>query len=55
MAGTDDTFECDACGNRVSVDEARRTKTMGGLDPTRWQTVCCPACGSRLKTVFVGE
>jgi hypothetical protein len=27
---------------------------MGGLDPDKWQTLCCPDCGSRLKTVFVG-
>ncbi len=36
MTETDETFECDACGDRVSLDEARRTKTIGGLDPRTW-------------------
>jgi len=28
---------------------------MGGLDPMKWQTLCCPSCGSRLQTIYVGE
>jgi hypothetical protein len=28
---------------------------MGDLDPTTWQTFCCPNCRSRLKTGFVGN
>jgi uncharacterized protein (UPF0212 family) len=28
---------------------------MGDLDPTKWQTLCCPHCGNRLKTVFVAD
>lgn len=49
-----DAIECDTCQRAVATDEATRTETMGDLDRTRWQTLCCPHCGSRLKTVFVG-
>ncbi|WP_265109784.1 hypothetical protein [Halosolutus halophilus] len=52
---TGEEFECDTCGAVLAFEDARRTKTMGGLDPTKWQTLCCPNCGSRLKTVFVDE
>jgi hypothetical protein len=38
----------------VSADDAIRGETMGGLDPETWQTLSCPHCGNRLKTVFVG-
>jgi Zn finger protein HypA/HybF involved in hydrogenase expression len=51
----DDTFQCDVCDAVVDGGDAHRRKTYGGLDPERWQTLCCPNCGSRLKTVFVGE
>jgi hypothetical protein len=34
-------------------DEARRTETMGDLDPETWQTLNCPRCGDRLATVFI--
>ena len=27
---------------------------MGNLDPETWQTLSCPHCSNRLKTVFVG-
>jgi hypothetical protein len=50
----DDSLQCDTCDAVVDVAEARRSETYGGLDPTTWQTLCCPHCGSRLKTVFVG-
>ena len=49
-----DDFHCDTCDQRVPREEATRTATMGDLDPTSWQTLCCPDCGNRLKTVFVG-
>jgi DNA-directed RNA polymerase subunit RPC12/RpoP len=52
---TDETFDCGTCDRTVSRDEARRSETYGGLDPEKWQTLCCPDCGSRLKTVFVGR
>ena len=55
MSESDGPFECDTCDATVQFDEARRAKTMGGLDPTKWQTLCCPHCGSRLQTVFVGD
>jgi len=48
-------FTCDGCGTTVEASDAIRTETMGDLDPTTWQTLCCPTCGSRLKTVFVGD
>jgi predicted RNA-binding Zn-ribbon protein involved in translation (DUF1610 family) len=55
MGGADDTYTCDACGATTSRSEALRRETMGGLDPDRWQTLCCPDCGGRLKTVLIGE
>lgn len=48
-------LDCENCGTEVAFEEARRTKTVGGLDPEKWQTLCCPNCGTRLKTVFVGD
>jgi hypothetical protein len=51
----DETFTCDGCGRTVTREAATRTATMGDLDPDRWQTLCCPGCGSRLQTVLVGE
>ena len=50
-----DTLECDTCDRTVDADAAVRRETMGDLDPTKWQTFCCPHCGARLKTVFVGN
>lgn len=50
-----DSLECDTCGREVPAEEARRTKTYGDLDQTKWQTLCCPHCGTRLRTVFVGN
>ena len=55
MTDADGPFECDTCEDRVAFEDARRAKTMSGLDPTKWQTLCCPDCGSRLKTVYVGD
>lgn len=55
MSGDDDPIECDTCDATVSFEDAIRRETMGGLDPKRWQTLCCPECGSRLETVFVGD
>jgi len=51
---TDETLTCEECGETVPREAATRTETMGSLDPTKWQTLCCPTCGARLKTVFVG-
>ncbi|WP_440766937.1 hypothetical protein [Natronorubrum sp. DTA7] len=55
MSDSDGPFDCDGCGAAVALEDARRTKTMGGLDPAKWQTLCCPDCGSRLRTVYVGD
>lgn len=56
MPGIDDVgpLRCGTCDRSVSPDEAVRTRTYGDLDPDRWQTLCCPDCGRRLKTVFLG-
>lgn len=54
MDDADDLF-CDTCEQSVDREEAVRTETLGGLDPKKWQTLCCPSCGNRLKTVFVGD
>ena len=52
MENHDDSYECDTCGTVVDAAEARRRETFGDLDPSKWQTLCCPNCGARLKTVF---
>jgi DNA-directed RNA polymerase subunit RPC12/RpoP len=49
-----DSLECGTCGAEVAGDEAIRRKTFGDLDSDRWQTLCCPDCGARLRTIFVG-
>ncbi|WP_188852592.1 hypothetical protein [Haloarcula argentinensis] len=46
--------ECDTCGRSVSAEEAIRRETFADLDTNRWQTLCCPNCGARLRTIFVG-
>lgn len=51
----DDAFYCETCDREVSREEVIRTKTIGGLDPERFQTFCCPDCGNRLETVFVAD
>lgn len=50
----DDTYYCDQCDEAVARQEAVRTETFAALDPDKWQVLCCPTCGRRLKTVFVG-
>jgi hypothetical protein len=47
-------LSCDACDREGDREGAIRSETFGDLDPAKWQTLCCPDCGSRLKTVFVG-
>lgn len=54
MTGTD-SLACVNCGSTVDSADATRSKTMGDLDPSKWQTLCCPTCGGRLKTIFVGD
>ncbi len=54
MTDAEDTFECGGCDRVVTTGEARRTKPMADIDSTTWQTLCCPGCGTRLKTVYVG-
>jgi hypothetical protein len=49
-----DSFHCDACDRDVPREEATRTETLGDLDSEKWQAFCCPHCGRKLKTVFVG-
>jgi Zn finger protein HypA/HybF involved in hydrogenase expression len=50
-----DDLRCEQCDASVPRSEAVRRETMGDLDPETWQTLCCPSCGGRLKTVFVGD
>jgi hypothetical protein len=54
MALPEEPLAC-ACGASVDPEEATRTKTYGDLDPTKWQALCCPTCGRKLETVFVGD
>ncbi|UIO99442.1 hypothetical protein Hbl1158_13060 [Halobaculum sp. CBA1158] len=51
----DGEYACDNCGAEFTASEAIRTETMGDLDADAWQTLCCPTCGARVKTVFVGD
>ncbi len=53
--GVPETLACDTCDREVPSSDARRRETYGGLDPEKWQTLCCPHCGDRLRTVFVGD
>lgn len=55
MVDLDEPLYCKQCDQGVDGDDAIRRETMGGLDSAKWQTFCCPTCGRRLKTVFVGE
>jgi len=50
-----DYLDCDGCGATVAFEDAIRSETLGSLDPDVWQTLCCPTCGARLRTVFVGD
>lgn len=53
MTDTTQRFECDASSRVVAFTDAIRTKPMAGIDPKKWQTLCCPNCGRRLETVYV--
>lgn len=53
--GGDSELSCSVCDETVSRADAIVCGTMGDLDPDSWQTLCCPTCGNRLKTVFVGS
>ena len=55
MPDSDAEFYCETCEQPVARDDVIRTETMGGLDPKKWQTFCCPDCGNRLETVFVAD
>lgn len=46
---------CEVCERSVERSAASVCGTMGDLDPEKWQTLCCPECGARLKTIFVGN
>ncbi|WP_276260253.1 hypothetical protein [Haloglomus litoreum] len=54
MPGVPDSFHCGTCDREIDREAATRTETFADLDPTKWQSLCCPDCGQRLKTVFVG-
>ncbi|WP_167551884.1 MULTISPECIES: hypothetical protein [Halorubrum] len=55
MTDSEDTYDCETCGARVAVADARRSEPFGDLDPETWQTLNCPHCGDRLATVLVGD
>lgn len=48
------SYSCSECGAEPTTDEAIRRRTLADLDPDKWQTLCCPDCGVRLETIFVG-
>lgn len=50
-----DSFHCDTCNRNVAREDAIRTETIADLDPSTWQSLCCPDCGRKLQTVFVGQ
>jgi len=54
VPGVPESFHCGTCDREVPSEAATRTKTFGGLDSEKWQSFCCPDCGRKLKTVFVG-
>jgi hypothetical protein len=54
VPGVPESFHCDTCDREVPSEAATRTETFGDLDPETWQSFCCPDCGRKLKTVFVG-
>lgn len=53
--GDAEAYTCDNCDTEFGRSAATRTETMGELDAETWQTLCCPVCGARVKTVFVRD
>jgi hypothetical protein len=52
---SDDELHCETCERSVPRESAIRSETIADLDPTKWQALCCPDCGRKLKTVFVAR
>ncbi|WP_167837419.1 hypothetical protein [Halosimplex halophilum] len=52
---SDDDLHCETCERSVPREAATRSETIADLDPTKWQALCCPDCGRKLKTVFVAR
>jgi hypothetical protein len=50
-----DELFCDTCERAVDRAATTRIEPYGDLDPTKWQSLCCPDCGRKLQTVFVGR
>lgn len=48
-----ETYRCDECGESLTYESATLREPMADLDVEKWQTLCCPACGERVKTIFV--
>jgi len=46
---------CGTCERSVRRETATRSETVADLDPSKWQALCCPDCGRKLKTVFVAR
>lgn len=53
MTSDEDELFCDTCDRAVDREAATRTEPYGDLDPTKWQSLCCPHCGRKVETVFV--
>jgi hypothetical protein len=52
---SDGGLYCETCERSVAREAATRSETIADLDPTKWQALCCPGCGRKLKTVFVAR
>ena len=49
------TLDRDTCDRTAGGADAVRRETTDDLDPTTWQTLRCPGCGSRAKPLFVAD
>ena len=50
-----EALDCDTCDWTVPGKEAVRRETTDDLEPTTWQALRCPGCGSRAKPLFVAD
>jgi len=49
---SDDRY-CGTCDHRIGREAVTRSETCADLNPDRWQALCCPDCGQKLRMVFV--
>lgn len=50
-----DDLYCETCDRSVEREATTRAEPIADLDPTKWQALCCPHCGRKLKTAFVAR